>query len=240
MNQTFKKRYPYLIYWKERGFKEFPTIPPDVILDKAKKSFEKSYTKTLNNSVYSRFLPEEVVQARLQETLNSAKPLLDEMTANICQAQIDTTIYEMGMQDIELLKKFKINGDSRDKIIREWGRKTLPQTKGGPAILSRNVRYVLKKVYKELIKCIKEVRKKLDVPLTNTENYKYDSDVMPGEIKELVPSILLIFNEEELPLLIDNPSIKDTAFKIMHNRLRRCVLNPITSRTLENILYKTP
>ena len=65
--------------------------------------------------------------------------------------------------------------------------------------------------------------------------------IEPEDIKEYFPNIDILFIEEELPLLIKQLSIADTAAEIIVNRINRCIPTNITSsRTLQNILNAVP
>jgi hypothetical protein len=77
----------------------------------------------------------------------------------------------------------------------------------------------------------------IDVPLTKTDSWEQINE-NHEDIEEYVPDVLDIFEKKELPLLIEKPSVRDTAIKIIHKRIKTCVLNTITPRTLADILDK--
>lgn len=227
-----KTEYPYLAYWKERGFDKFPTIPPDVILEKHRKAFQKSLKK--NRGIHSRFISSE------DEIVEMNMHAIDEEAAIRLQSTMDNAIYEMGLFCLELQGKFMYKDLSREDAKQAWANKFLPTTRGGAGLPLQNQRRILKQILSELVNCIKSIRRQLDVPLRVTDGHEWPVQESPEDMKKYVPDIRLIFDEKELPLLVEQPSMTKTAIKIMHKRLQQHInMNLITPRTLEDLLYKT-
>jgi len=230
-----KQKYPYLAYWKNRGFDKFPTVPPDVLKKRGEEAFRKSFRKHRSkypslNSEKEKVFEELAVELFKVET--------DTITAVHYKNKVDEFINHEGRRSLELRRKFVREGTPREEIEREWSKHSLPPTKGGPAIPDKNVRRFLKKSYIELVDCIKTIRLIMDVPLTKTDSWEHINE-NHEDIIECVPETLDIFTKKELPLLIEKPSVRDTAIIIIHKRIKTCVLNPITPRTLADILDKT-
>lgn len=233
-----KTEYPYLAYWKERGFDKFPTIPPDVILKKNREAFQESLKK--NRGIHSRFfLSEEDLKLRDSEIVEMNTPAINEEIATRLRAVMDNAIYEMGLFCFELQKRFMYESLSREDAKQEWANKFLPSMKGGAGLPLQNQRQILKQILPELVSCIKSIRRQLDVPLGATDGRNWPVQESPEDMEKYVPDIRLIFDEKELPLLVEQPSVTKTAINIIHKRLRHIDMNLITPRTLEDLLYKT-
>jgi hypothetical protein len=88
---------------------------------------------------------------------------------------------------------------------------------------------------------VKEIRRKVNVPLIKTSDWGEVEKTMKECIKDIkkIPGIDNLFTSDEIYVLIRNPSVADTVINIMHARLKRCVNNPITKRTLQDLLYKS-
>jgi hypothetical protein len=232
---VMKQKYPYLAYWKKRGFDKFPTVPPDVLKERGREAFRKSYRKHSSKYPLLNSEEEKVFEELVVELF---KVEIDAITAVRYKNKVDEFINHEGRRSLELRRKFVQEGTPREEIEHEWSKHSLPPTKGGAAIPNKNVRNFLKKSYIELVDCIKTIRQMIDVPLTKTDSWEQINE-NHEDIEEYVPDVLDIFEKKELPLLIEKPSVRDTAIKIIHKRIKTCVLNTITPRTLADILDKT-
>jgi len=213
-SNKYEAKYPYLVHWKQQGFDKFPTVPPEKIIASEKK---------------------------VPETLAAALGgiLGDIALREQHQRKIDEYRRRKGIETAELRAEFN-RSFSRTEIMKKWANSNLPKTRGGSGMPDEERRLIIKLIYYELIDCIKDIRKALDVPLTETKD---DDWPMPAEtiedVKEMVPYADSIFEEKELPQLFKSPSIKDAALKIIHKRLRRFFYSSLSIRTLQDIIYKT-
>ena len=72
--------------------------------------------------------------------------------------------WELGRLAVEARNRV-MNDEDREMVLRDLGKKILPQTKGGASIFTLDQKKTLKVLYHELQDCIKEIRRKFDVPL---------------------------------------------------------------------------
>ena len=214
-SNKYKADYPYLVHWKQQGFDNFPTVPPEVILANEKK------------------VP-ETLAAELGEGI-----LADIALREQHQRKIDEFLRRKGSETVEFLMELD-RGTPRNEVMRKWANSNLPNPQGGSVIPNEERRVIIKRIYYELIDCIKDVRTALDVPLRETEGYDWSiSDEIIEANKEMVPEADSIFEEKEFYLLFQEPSIRNVALKILRERLIRFAYLPFTTRTLQDIIYKT-
>lgn len=133
-----------------------------------------------------------------------------------------------------------INGEDRETVLRDLGRKIFPQTRGGASIFTEDEKRTLKTLYLELQECIKEIRRKLDIPLKQPGVYDLTQDILEN-INHYFPEIDNLFLQQELSLLIKSSSIPDTDAEIIVQRINKCIPTNITSpRTIQDILIGIP
>jgi hypothetical protein len=213
--KKYKAQYPYLVHWKQQGFDNFPEVPADVFLEAEKKEPE-TLAAALGGGILSD------IALREQH-----------------QRKIDEYHRRKGNENAELRAELD-RGSTRSELMKKWANNNLPITRGGSAIPDERRLLIIKQIYHELMDCIKDVRKALDVPLMETKD---DVWPMPAEtiedVKVMVPNAASIFDEKDFLLLFEHPSVKKAALEILHKRLKRSVYNPFTIRTLQDIIYKT-
>ncbi len=236
-----KDRYPYLSYWNETGFQEFPGIPPSELVKPCVQIVRESLRKRLAKNLHTRFfLTKEDLERREAELMDVFEPEIMEMIAERFQEIMAQHMLEEGYRTFEA-KKAVINGQDRETALREWGKDQLPSTQGGESLFTTNRKLILKKVHQELQDCIKEVRRNSGIPLRNDHDYVWGINGAdpPGEselIKSNVPDWQTIFDNSELPLLTYYSSVSRVSLEIICKRLTRCLPHRIKPKTLQNQL----
>ena len=233
-----KEKYPYLAHWKERGFDKFPIIPPVEIIRIAEERILESFRRSISKSSYFEGItPKE--QRRLEK---QALALVDikALVVQFCNERVidgEEIILATWRETMGRI----LEGESRDEVLRDSAKKLLPKTKGGPFVMNENRRKMVKRIYGEMKDCIKFLRRLMEVPLINSEEYSWGEEGAFRELNDIklfVPDVLTVFEEKELASLDEIPSIKDIALKIIARRLRKCSVetNP---RHLQDLIYKT-
>lgn len=228
-----KDRYPYLSYWKETGFQEFPGIPPEELLKPYIENALAHFRKVRNSSPYARLLlSKEDREFEEAEFLNEFLKMAGERFQEIVAQEM----LERGRQSFEATKEV-VYGQDRGQILRKWGRASLPNTRGGARILSENLKQILKTIHLELQECIDEVRRSCsdEIPLKDNKDYPWGADA--SEVIAFdVPDWEAIFDRSELPLLTKYSSISQTSLEIISQRLTQCLPRTIKPRSLQNLL----
>jgi hypothetical protein len=270
-----RDRYPYLAHWKKRGFEKFPSIPPEVLrkakIEVPKNAFREGVREGLRKRELglSDFEKTRIAEALgfdvaylFPKDLEDNNPLVRVLTdcEDFITALYEPTIEQNAvtkMQDemnavkkkkgefVDQARKRIMTGEDYENVLRELGRELLPKTKGGGTTLTENGKRILKRLYLEMQDCIKEVRRRLMIPLKSIpddEIAHWDSiGNIPGTIKQEIPEISTIFTDKELSPLVKGKPIADTAAMIILNRLKKhsCRLQ-ITTRRFQDILSEVP
>ncbi len=145
-----KKRYPFLALWKKRGFDEFPSIPVSAIIEYYRKSFY-DYLRRDGRSPLKEILLENRPENAV--IIDAANELFDrdakEWMFRAAEQMIIAETWEVGRLAVEARNRV-INGENREIVLRDLGRKILPQTKGGASIFTVDQKKTLKVLYHEL------------------------------------------------------------------------------------------
>jgi hypothetical protein len=234
-----KNRYPFLASWKEQGFDKFPSIPVSAIIEFYKKRFF-DFLRRDGRSPLKEILLEN--RPENGAIIDAANELLDrdakKWMFRVAEKMMIAETWALGRLSAEARHRV-INGEDREIVLRDLGRKILPQTKGGASIFTLDQKKTLKVLYHELQECIKEIRRQLDIPLK--ESGYYLGQNKPEDIEHFCPGIDNLFVEEELSFLIKNPSIADTAAEIIVRRINQCIPTNLTKpRALQNFLNSIP
>lgn len=241
---SLKERFPFLARWKQKGFQEFPTFPPNLILRYIalfgldEKRLRQSIQKALSKSPFSFIpLPFTYTKERFKEledyyVMQGAILMAFLRMGRATEKEKDKIVNTVIKQRGRIGK-----GESKKEAQKTLGNEVLPNTKGGKEIYSMDEKVILKYIYRELNDCIKSIRKNLWIPLKKVSYYGQEKPDVES-IKESIPDILDIFCDEEIPILIDQKfSVSDSSLEIISKRLRKAYrwLKP---RSIENILNK--
>jgi hypothetical protein len=218
-----KEDYPYLAFWKVRGFDKFPTIPPEEISRPLKerareKFFEKRQTAPSGSDMLERSILSDLdqkVEAACSESF---------------QANIDKKIYALGLRIV----KAQIDhacGKNRDEILKELGQELFPAKRGGGFSLTPAHLKALKEVYREIREAIHQSRKENGLPLKKTPTFAQEAKI---DLTLLSPWLNNFFNPDEIPALCKTGTISECALEIMGRRLI------FTKKTLTRLLHKSP
>ena len=246
-----RQRYPFLAHWKEIGLDRFPEFVLDIIPQRVTAFYElevrSQFRSMIKEDEVSRHQFEHLQMKSPQEAQQIEDDFVHKLLHRIAQVKLekwnteylDRVDQEKNRIIDEVLgaNKRLMGGDQREKVCRDMSNALLPSTKGGPSMLSKHKRVVLKMTYLELQNCIKEVRRRLDMPVNKPDDYH---SFASEDIKELIPEIDHIFDEEEFSVLAKGtPS--DVALELILNRLSSAgeLAIVITPRTLRDILGKT-
>lgn len=238
--QIDKKKFPFLARWKQKGFQEFPTFPPELILP---------YIASFGlDTEYFRRLFREKVSSEYPEFLRTfSKEQLKELEDSwVITAGWLMAYFRMGrayVNENDIIKNVVIKARDRipkvgySKALKHLGRVLLPDTQGRRQTYSTDEPVILKYIYRELQNCIKEIRKALNIYLKRGfESDKWNIE----EIKEEIPNIQEIFSDNELHIVTDpkfTPS--EASLKIISLRLEKAGRR-LTPRAIKNILNAVP
>ena len=246
LGEDVKDRYPFLTYWKEQGFNEFPKIDPEIFLDFLVqphiKRFREAVKDRLNKSPLLMFSanPEECLYIMSEEAVELNRPKIERMVWERFKQRLIDQDKEIIKQWSEAVKSIVFDGKNRDEAGRDLANKILPKRQGGKTIYSKTQKLILKYIYLELLDAIKEIRRSIWVSLKRDDFFTYcDDDETDGSdaIKKWVPWWNEVLMEKELPHITRDSQISKCALYILSERLTKHTLGSIISpRTLQDIL----
>ena len=222
--------------WKEDGFNRFPKIPFEILWGVASRSSMEElwkYVKHLEEPQLSHI----VISGVLESWVGEAVELAGDAAYEAVVKSYMSDAFQMGLFAMEARQRI-VNGEDREKVLRELGRKILPQTRGGGTRLTKDQEATLKQIHWELQECVKEVRRRLNIPLVKSDDPFAWSNDWSEDIKADFPDIFDIFSDNELPLITETQSISKTSLNIITSRLATNLPFPIKPRTLRDILNK--
>ncbi len=214
-----RNRYPLLSTWKEHGFQNFPLAKYDFIGRSA--ILSKSITQHV----------EDVINEMVEKSDN---PLVtpENLRANILASLPQLIAWGAS---VSVARDRIFRGELRKDVLKDLGNKVLQQTGGGTLIFTSEQKASIRCHYEEMVPCIKEVRTKLEIPLVKQEGYDWGPKKAEVALKYF-PEMLDIFQEEELMWICTNPSVSETAMKILTARLWRSIGRRISKKTIRNII----
>ncbi|MBI4961643.1 MAG: hypothetical protein HY913_00045 [Desulfomonile tiedjei] len=152
------RRYPLLFFWKAGGLDKLPLIPAYYLREKNKERFITEHIRhNKSNKPHLRFAQgaEEYFLSEAKEAWKVVEQeWLQRNEKNITKRQM-----EYGELCFEARLKVCLGGN-RETVLRDLGRKILPETRGGGKRFTINSLQLFKTIHKELKDCIKEIRRK--------------------------------------------------------------------------------
>lgn len=223
--------YAYLTWWKLMGLGDLPLIPPEAIISPYVNRFIIAFRRS---TLHLLGLPPGDRQRVEIEALRNWWPTFEPRLAAHLQDTINRDILQdYGRRALEAIAKVRVGGN-REQALRDWGIQNLPETRGGHIPFTRNTLTILRHCYIELQNCIKEVRRINNLPLKQVPDYNRQPF---EELTETCAWLEEIFEKDEIPLLVNFPSVGECALEILHRRL--CNIFPdhkLSKRTLKALL----
>lgn len=262
---SLKERYSYLAAWKKHGSRKgkgknnppvwfaMPGIPLVQLNEQEQRkrlNEERDILKNMGIPTNEKitFTVHDQIQKMSLEEFRKADPFTnsDEVVKNMVREAVQIGFMVKKIQDKVYNGKW-----TRERARDELEKVILPPpARGRKRVIDTKAAAILKKTYKELLPCIKEVREQMDVPLTKKHsNSRWDryveqkKDDIVSEARK-IPGILDIFYESELPtILTKHSSIGEAAKLIIYERIKNLVTRPgekaaqpFTLRSVKKIL----
>lgn len=240
-----KDRYPLLAFWKKEGINEFPDLKKEPALlrdfvgsllypslrDAAEKTVDK-----MPVSVFSALLSPEQYQldreARIEEL---TEKVLDPAIMRIIEKSRSREAEVMCLEKMAVALGKKSRDEARAALVQR-----MPETRGGKVFGFENHRRLMKFIYHELQKAIREIRLASDIPLASPRrsDTRYPWGKGMTDIAEKCPAALEILDKKELPLIEKGPRISECAILIIKQRLKKFLPPGTSARTLKDQLQK--
>ena len=233
-----KDRYPYLFAWKKFGFNKkqqrfegMPNHPPLPVDQREEDAYLERMEARFKEWGFTRNDIDTIKEALKENPVTAAYKQVKEKLVPEAMAA--------GFRVLNIQGEYRNKRYPREEAVRRLANMFLAPSQGGSNVPDKEAREILRIAYEEMCNSIKEVRKKLDIPLSGKDGANvWPSAETPEDILTAVPDLLLLFDQSELPLLIEQPSVRDTSLKIMHERLKSLFPPSFTAQSLKKILYK--
>jgi hypothetical protein len=225
LKKTLAEQYPFLAYWKKRGFEQFPVPPPDFLIEQERKFFKEAGLP-IGNGLLSTVIVRDHLRDKEQLWLST-----------------------QGSKIEEILDEYKYGKLTWREAAQRLSNIFLPSSKGGPAIPFEEERRALKWIYtKEFMGtegCLQKIRHSVGVTSTHIRegglSVAEEKEMVIDEINETFRDILSIFDEKEIQLIFKYSRRRECALEMMYNRLKRLFHAPLNDpRGLKKILDRTP
>ena len=199
-----KDDYPYLAFWKIRGFSKFPTIPPEEISRPHKiRAREKAREQLFKKNPILQFLPIELVRTIDEDLGVDLNEKVDQIVLVRFQENLDERIYALGLRIVQA-QIDHVYGKPREEILQELGQELFPAKQGGGLPLTQAHIKALKEVYRELREVIRRVGKENDLPLKKPPTPERGANYI--NLVDRSPWLKDILNPDEVLVLHNRPT----------------------------------
>ena len=246
---SLKERYPYLATWKRSGWdkkkrkwglpvRPQPSFPVD---QKAEKRYLKNAEASLRNPRKYDFDTAPFLETDVQKILSVMRDNPITSHKRLMREKIIPEVLSVGFYVLKIQGKYFQRKITREQAADILARKFLPFGQGGKKIPDKTMRDSLRNAYKELMECVREIRVRLYIPLTKKVDIVAWPECTVEQILDEIPDALTIFNESELPLLVERFSIGDACLKVIHQRIKHLFSSPLTvftERSVRELILK--
>jgi hypothetical protein len=143
------------------------------------------------------------------------------------------------MEKNKITNKFLSGEKTKQEAKSELASWALPSSRGAYGFLKKDTWNILKYCHLEMKESIKDIRRSLDIPLINSKTSGWPENVGIEEINKFTPWAFYIFEDNEIPYLFQEPTISNTAYYVIYNRIRRHLFNPLTPSYFQKKLKNT-
>lgn len=168
----------------------------------------------------------EIIMSHLEE--NPITPVRRQW-----KEKIMPQIVRIGIAVLRIQNDYDNYNLTRQEAKEKFANIFLEKSQGGVDVPSQERMEIIKIVYSEMQNCVKEIRRKLSIPLNRNRRTEWPPECTEEEFLETIPDILAIFDKSELPILNERITIRETCLKIMKKRMPRFSIHG-----LKRIIYK--